>query len=139
MCFMSSQEEPTILLKHFFSYFSTLLISLFTHQPPQALTWFYLGPNWKQQNRVVSEGIKRARLLAFCSFRESVSLLRSQYYKRQPATGLRGDILSSSLACIRWNNPFLYGLVLPGPPSERSHADLSISVELLFYGPEVKT
>lgn len=110
---MSTQEEVTISLKHFFHYFSTLLILLFTHQSPQALTCFYLCHNWEQQNRVVSEGMKRAWLLSFCSFRESVSLLGSQGYKRQPVTGLRGDILSSSRVCIQWNNPFLYGLVLP--------------------------
>ncbi len=110
---MSTQEEVTISLKHFFSYFSTLLILLFTHQSPQALTCFYLRHNCEQQSRVGKEGMKRVWLLSFCSFRESVSLLGSQGYKRQPVKSLRGDILSSSRVCIRWNNPFLYGLLLP--------------------------
>lgn len=39
---------------------------------------------------------------------ESVSLLRSQWYKRQAVISLRGDILSPSLDCMSWNNPFLY-------------------------------
>lgn len=45
--------------------FQPPLVLLFTHQPLQGLTCFYLSPKWKQQNRDVSEGIKQAQLLAF--------------------------------------------------------------------------
>lgn len=105
------QGEVTISPQIFLNLSCILLILLCGRTSPQALTCFSFRLNRKLQNRVAT---KRATLF-FCSFLESVSLLRSQRYEWQPVIGLRGDILSLSWACVGWNNPFLYGLLRPAP------------------------
>lgn len=99
--------QVTTFFLHFFP--------LFSHQSPQAVTCFLLRHNWRRQNSLVWEGNKWAWLPSFCSFGDSVSLVRSQQYKCQQVIGPRGDILSPSLVCMRGNNPFPCGLVRPAP------------------------
>lgn len=103
--------QVTISPQHFFWHF----FPPFSHQSPQAVTCFLLRHNWRRQNSLVWEGNKWAWLPSFCSFGDSISLVRSQQYKCQQVIGPRGDILSPSLVCMRGNNPFLCGLVRPAP------------------------
>lgn len=117
VCFhVSARGSHNLVKKRSFSYFPTLFDPAL-HLPITSGSDLLLPQlNWKQRNRVESAGTKKKEWqLSLCSFRESVSPLRCWRYKRRPVTGLRGDILSPSLVCIGWNNPFLSGLILPAP------------------------